>query len=706
MRPGLVLVPLAVVLAAALPPVPARSQDVPPSGSDFGGIGLIETRNARFNPDGMVEAGAALRHQRRFWFLSFQALPFLETTFRLAERLDGTTGAGMTTDRAFDLKLRLVEESDWRPAVAIGLQDMVGTGIHGGEYIVASKRWHDFDVSLGLGWGRLGTGGELNNPLGALSDRFDRRPREIGRGGTLGQGFFRGEDTAVFGGVEWTIPPIVTPWGVLEGLRAKVEYSGDALRDERGGYPARLTGLRGEAASRVNAGLQWRNGWMDVGLQAVHGTDLLFRLSFRADPADPPALPRPALPPLAARRPAAVTEDAGLAREAFAALAAAGFTPIGFGLAGTEARIAVQGGRERTLAATVTRALRAVQPLLPAQVEMIRLSWWQLGAETAEVLVPRRSLEAVARREASAEEAFADTTLLPPDGVLPEGTIRGPATGFDWALEPRLAVILGDPGRTLRWQGAMALTGRLQLPAGFALAGAVQQRVIGNLQGGLPSDSVLPHVRSDYAAYAKEGRTSIPALYAERIWTVAPDLFARATLGYLEPMFGGVAAEVLYRPQARGWAVGLDLNWAKQREFEQGFGLRDYAVATGHLSLYAELPVWNLYAVLRGGRYLAGDWGGTLELGRRFESGIEIGGFATLTEVPFSRFGEGSFDKGIYLRLPLAIFGADNAGVGQALIRPVQRDGGQRLVVDHPLWDVTREGRGDALRRGIGGYLR
>jgi hypothetical protein len=67
------------------------------------------------------DLGASWRQQREFFFVNFQALPFLETTFRLSNRLNGTTGRGTTTDRAFDLKLRVWEENAWRPALAIGL---------------------------------------------------------------------------------------------------------------------------------------------------------------------------------------------------------------------------------------------------------------------------------------------------------------------------------------------------------------------------------------------------------------------------------------------------------------------------------------------------------------------------------------------------------------------------------------------------------
>jgi hypothetical protein len=39
-------------------------------------------------------------------------------------------------------------------------------------------------------------------------------------------------------------------------------------------------------------------------------------------------------------------------------------------------------------------------------------------------------------------------------------------------------------------------------------------------------------------------------------------------------------------------------------------------------------------------------------------------------------------------------------------IRPVVRDGGRRLVVDNPLWEVTREGRAAALGSSYMGLLR
>ncbi|WP_309139438.1 YjbH domain-containing protein [Siccirubricoccus sp. G192] len=634
---------------------------MPATGGALGGVGLIEMRNARFRPDATLEAGAAFRRNGQAWFLSAQPLPFLETTFRL-ER-----------DSAFDLKLRLWQENAWRPALAVGLQDAGSGGGRAGEYLVASKRFRSLDLSLGLGWGRLGRGGDLPNPL-----RRDWAPYP----GSL----FRSGEVALFGGLEWSLPALPTPLGPMEGLRAKLEWSGDSPGPSR------------NAASRVNLGLQWQpNPWLDAGLHLLGGTDLLLRLSLRTDAARQPEPPRPPLP--MAPRPAPGTNPAGSDPAALkAALRRAGFDPLGFRLDGAEARIAVAGGPYANLAQVAGRVARAVQPHLPATVERLRLEWRRQGVTVARLVLLRQAMEAAAAGPGSAEEVLAATTLLPAENEAP----RGPS--LSWALEPRIALQLGNPRGVLRWQAGLATTLRIGLGGGVAVAGSLGQAVAGNLDGAPPSRSRLPHVRSDIALYS-QAPLSVPTLYAERIWTPAPDLFARLTAGLLEPMFGGISGEVLWRPAGRGFALGLDLNWVAQRDYGPGFAPLGYTAATGHLSLHADLPVLNLYTLARAGRYLAGDWGGTLEVGRRFASGIEIGGFASLTNAT-GRYGEGNADRGFYLRLPLQFLGPATDARAIAVVRPGPRDAGQRLAVDNPLWEVAREGRAEALDRGFMGFLR
>ncbi|RVT97127.1 hypothetical protein EOD42_09695 [Rhodovarius crocodyli] len=668
-------------------------------------MGLIEMRNARMRGDGVIETGMSLRRQRNFWFLNWQALPFLEATFRVTDRLNGTLGRGRSTDRSFDLRARLWTENDWRPALAVGVQDVIGTGIYAGEYIVGSKRFWGVDVSLGMGWGRLATGSDIDNPLGVGLSAMRTRPRNVGEGGVPNlRSLFRGPRAGIFGGIEWNVPAIGTPLGELSGLSVKVEYSADALRDERGGYPARSSGLLGRAASRVNAGVQWRNEHFDIGASFVNGTDFLARASIRLDPHDPPRLLDRA-PPAMAPRPAPVEgfSNESVAAGLFPALRRAGFEPLALDIRGEEAVITLGGGRYRTLAQVAGRVARAAQPHLPGQVERLQLIWEQNGAVVGRLRVMREGMEGLARGQGSPEEVFGAAQLLP---ATPEpGGWRAPLPRWSWGIEPRVTLQVGDARSGARYAAGVAAGGRVEIAHGIALAGSVQQTLAQNLDGGLPSNSVLPHVRSDFARYARH-ETTIPALYAERLWNPAPDWYARVTAGLLEPMYAGVSGEVLWRPQGSSVAVGLDMAWVAQRQYRQRFATLGYQTVTGHASLYWDTPWWNVFTVVRAGRYLAGDWGVTLEAGRRFANGIEIGGFATFTDVPFRRFGEGSFDKGIYVRVPFDVFGPETRARAALNVRPVQRDGGQRLGVDNPLWDVSREGRAEALGRGFLGFAR
>ncbi|MEL6419420.1 MAG: YjbH domain-containing protein, partial [Pseudomonadota bacterium] len=93
------------------------------------------------------------------------------------------------------------------------------------------------------------------------------------------------------------------------------------------------------------------------------------------------------------------------------------------------------------------------------------------------------------------------------------------------------------------------------------------------------------------------------------------------------------------------------------------------------------------------GRYLAGDTGATFTISREFKNGWKVGGFFTLTDVSAEEFGEGSFDKGINLTIPLNWFlGKPTQQTVSTTIRPIQRDGGARLGVPGRLYEVVRPG--------------
>src|SRR5690606_32909518 len=111
------------------------------------------------------------------------------------------------------------------------------------------------------------------------------------------------------------------------------------------------------------------------------------------------------------------------------------------------------------------------------------------------------------------------------------------------------------------------------------------------------------------------------------------DLYAMGYIGLLESMFGGIGGEVLYRPFDAGWAIGVDANWVKQRGFRQDFDFRDYSTWTGHVTGYSQTRFWDILAKGSAGRYLAGDYGATLDLSRRLANGVTVGAWGTRTNV-------------------------------------------------------------------------
>lgn len=85
------------------------------------------------------------------------------------------------------------EESYWLPQVAVGARDIGGTGLFDAEYLVASKAWWPFDFTLGLGWGYLGTSGNVKNPLCSASDKYCYRDNSYKQAGSIdGSQMFHG----------------------------------------------------------------------------------------------------------------------------------------------------------------------------------------------------------------------------------------------------------------------------------------------------------------------------------------------------------------------------------------------------------------------------------------------------------------------------------------------------------------------------------
>jgi exopolysaccharide biosynthesis protein YbjH len=381
-----------------------------------------------------------------------------------------------------------------------------------------------------------------------------------------------------------------------------------------------------------------------------------------------------------------------------AQLAADGLVLENLELSANSAELRFRNERYQSYANAIGRAARAMTRVLPSSVETFRLVPVAQGMALSAVTIRRSDLEALeftpdAAAAIEAVSGFGDAPALAP-GALGAGDLY-PRTG--WSLEPYFSAAYFDPDRPFRLDVGAALVGSWQPAPGWLVSGTIRQRIAGNVKGGRPSNSVLPHVRTDRVLYAQYG-TTLNDLYASYQWRPGRDLYGRVTAGYLEMMFGGVSAELLWKPVTSRLGLGIEANWVKQRDYDQRFGFLNYSVATGQASAYYDFGN-GLVAQVDAGRYLAGDVGATFSLDRKFDNGWSVGGFFTKTNVSAADFGEGSFDKGIRFEMPLNWFlGKPSREAFGITVRPVQRDGGAQLIVPNRLYGQVSAAHRRALR--------
>jgi hypothetical protein len=700
---GKIKASLASVAGAAflLAPSYTLAQSVRTSLSTYGTPGLIETPTARSMNDGELSfttsvVGPTLRNT-----VAFQILPRISGSFRYT-RIAGAQADGTPNfDRSFDIGFQLLDETDRRPAVALGLRDFLGTGLYSGEYLVATKQFGSkLEVTGGIGWGRFAGRDSFSNPLGFLNDGFKTRPTGTsGQGGQVEAGeWFRGP-ASIFGGIAYQLNDQTTLFA---------EYSTDT-------YSADVAKGLVDISSPVNLGFQYRfkNG-VDVKAFVVGGREIGAQLSYtfdpakRANPGGSETSPRP----VGSRNALAIAEWNNVGKDAAtdvlsARLADQGLTLQGFEISQTRATVRIENGLWDVQAQAAGRAARAMATTLPPEVEELVVVFQDKGVPISRIVTKRSDLEDLQYDYDGAWLTYARAEIEDAADETRSGEISGTFPKFDYGLTPYLALSFFDPDKPVRAEIGAQLAATYRPAPGLTFSGKLRYPLAGNIgSSNRVSNSLIQPVRTNAVLYARESELEVNTLTAEYMFRPGKDLFGRVTGGYLEAMYGGISAEVLWYPIGSRLALGAEINYAKQRDFNMLFGFQDYGVVTGHASAYYDLGNGFLGQV-DAGRYLAGDWGATFALDREFNNGFRVGAYFTLTDVSSTEFGEGSFDKGIRFEVPLPwLTGKPSQTILKQDIKPITRDGGARLNVENRLHRNVRDYRGKELRDGWGRYLR
>lgn len=629
---------------------------------------------------------------------SVTLLPFLQVTGRYVSITgipafgspDPTYGSGYGRykDKVADMKLRLRDETDVLPAISVGATDLLGTELFKGQYIVMSKSFgqaRNLEASIGYG---------------------KRRPK------------------GVFAGVRWA--PLANPhWAFV------AEYDANDYTKDR--Y-AKLTGAA-ERKSGPALGVEYRWGWL--GAQAAWHRDHYSANAYVSIPfwqrefipkfAEPgPFQPKDAPPRVSA---AEWQQDAKHGGALVAALVKQDFKNVRVELDSGALRLNLTNNRISNLGRAVGRAARTALAFAPEGTRSIKIAYTRLEQPVATYefldlqkltdyltgLVDRDAfLQTVVVRYATPADRPGEDQHGMLAGIQGDGAL-GVQVGRDgnivqvssedreanrFKIVPKVSFFFNDPSGALRYELWAAANYDKRLAEGLYLNSDLKLDVLENVTGVTqPSNSLLPHVRTDIADYKRGGRFKLNRLLINKYQNPAERVYTRVSAGFYEEMYRGFGGQVLYLPKDSRWAVDLTADALQQRGVKGWFDKRDYQTVTALGALHYRLP-YDITATARAGRFLARDEGVRVEFKRRLQSGVEIGAWYTKTNghditnpgTPANPYN----DKGVFLSVPLNIMlpfdSQTTAGFG---IAPWTRDVGQMVASPGDLYDMIEQPRRD-----------
>ncbi len=687
----------ALVLGAmAVMASPAQAQ---PASSGL--TGLINMPSGRMEQEGLFTAGYSRTAPYSAPYLNIQMFSWLQVAGRYT-RISGTKALtddyGANKDKAAAFKVRLLPENawgvSWLPEVSLGMDDFHGTKLFHNEFIAASKRfqlWNLGDADVTVGYGRK---------------RID----------------------GAFGGVRFT-PSALPSWSVV------AEYDATNFQKDNS---VEITGVNERRTGNVHAALEYRWGGFSVRAGREHG-NTAFNLAVSI-----PLQQRDLIPKmdetgpfndgnwfLGEPRPTALQweQDRSYRQGMLRSLHEEGLRDVRVAYVDGVMSLSISGSRHLHPSRAAGRAARIAMAYAPIETSTLEITWEALdlqGLTWTFYNVPMLSRYFAGTATRKDLRNSVRITYADPDGrtaasqhndldavldaaALTDGGYTGGMGGspFAWSfgthgqttlsLSPYISSYLNDPSGAFKYDIGLIADARAHLARGWWLDGAIKGSVFENVSDVTqPSNSLLPHVRSDLAEYRQASRVKLSKLLVNKYWQPGERVYLRASGGLYEEMYGGAGGQALYLGRDGNWGADLAVDFLKQRNFK-GTGFMDYRTHTVIGSLHYRLPlVPDTTATIRAGRFLAGDRGARFEIKRTFRSGVELGLWYTRTNgdditSPGSP-GNPYYDKGVFMRIPLATLSTrDNGSVVHMSLSPWNRDVGQMVQSPGDLYQMAEQ---------------
>ena len=542
-------------------------------------------------------------------------------------------------DKGFNFKIRLKEEGIF-PAIAIGINDIAGTGFYSSEYIVGSYGINNIDFHLGLSWGTLnGSKNSFKNPFGSIDSQFYDRPSETEDNGGQFQPsrYFSGEKASPFFGISYALN---------SKILIKLETD-NTLTPGQVGYE--------KAESNYSFGIDYAvNKNFSIGIASERNNYLSAKFVYKNNPKE------------------FVKKYQYKKSET----------------------IKPQDDKYKKLIKNIENNGIGVNKIIES-ADVIGLELTQFthtNLDIIEEIIASASIDSGVNKEIKTDLRIAnlqaktdfDEDFLNNSKILYErkGSRRF-YTSNGLVFRPFLA------SREEFFKGALLFENNSEylIQDNFFFSSNIKYSIADNFDDlTIPPVNTYPaQVRSDIKDYLRNIDEGIIIGRAQLDYHITPkkNHHLMFTGGILEEMFSGFGGEYLYFKSNSNYAIGFEIFNVKKRDYKMRFGTQDYENTTHSLNFYYRNYDYIPFDMkISYGEYLAGDEGTTFELSRSFINGTKFGVFASFTDVSSEQFGEGTFDKGIFFNIP--IYG----NFISYTWRPLTKDPGARLIRKHTLNDL------------------
>ncbi|MCG9683973.1 YjbH domain-containing protein [Vibrio sp. Isolate23] len=688
------------------------------SQTDFGGVGLMQMPSGRMAEEGEFNIGVSINDDYQQYTASIQLMSWLESTVRYTRVPDllfssdpAYSGDNLYTDKGIDFKVRLWQEGYWLPETSIGVRDFGGTGLFDGEFVAATKRFGSVDITLGLGWGYLGQRGNVTNPFCKASDEYCNRDSDFkGTGGSVDyERWFKGP-AAIFGGLEYQTP--------YAPFRLKLEYDGNDYTQD---YPVVRAGKPLPQHTPWNIGVNYRLGdWGDAKVSYQRGDTITFGINLYTNFNEMKATwrdePRQAINNT--DNPNPDWQSAAKQIESNA-----GFEQNSVTLDGDTIIVKGQQKKYRDREEALDRTAAILSNHSNDLIRVFKVVEQQDGINLKETTIDKQKYLTAANylsTEAKVKDSFEESE---PNNNIANAPAAENKERWDYGLEPVLKQSIGGPESFYLYSLGISANSSYKLMDNLEFGGSIIFNLIDNYDkfnyvenSPHVRNYSTPRVRTMFRAYVHDNPVRLDHL--QLTWFEQPfeQVYTQMYAGYLEMMFAGVGGEILYRPMNTNWALGFDANLVSQRDPDSWFGTysEDYFFydetscsdpipscqayvlskgTTGHVTGYY-MPNWDFLTgtlfKVSAGKFLGGDMGARFDFSKQFNSGVIVGAYATFTDLTAEEYGEGSYNKGFYISIPLDIM-TIKPSTSRADIswEPITRDGGQMLKKQYNLFEKT-----------------